>query len=115
MDGCFKLYELMRERGHAPSQVTYGILLDGCISDNQVDRAAKVFDTMTEEGCPMNTVLYTTLIKGFAREQKVDEAMRIYNKMSTDRNVKPDLITYSILLKANCDAGRMEKSLELLD
>lgn len=63
----------------------------------------------------MNTVLYTTLIKGFAREEKVDEAMRIYEKMSADKNVKPDLITYSILLKANCDAGRMEKSLELLD
>lgn len=115
MDECFRLYNLMQELGLQPSQVTYGILLDGCNNNNQIDRAAKIFDIMAEKGCPMNTVLYTTLIKGFAREEKVDAAMRIYQQMIVDKNVKPDLITYSILLKANCDAGRMEKSLELLD
>lgn len=115
MDCCFKLYELMRERGIIPSQVTYGILLDGYISDNEIDGAAKVFDIMTEEGCPMNTVLYTTLIKGFAREGKVDEAMRVYGKMSGDKHVAPDLITFSILSKANCDVGRLEVALALLN
>jgi len=114
MDECFKLYELMRERGINPSPVTYGILLDGCINNKQVDRAAQVFDTMTKEGCQMNTILYTTLIKGFAREGKVDDAMRIYEHMSSDKGVAPDVITFSVLLKANCDADRLEKSLDLL-
>eukprot|EP00929_Paragymnodinium_shiwhaense_P008277 TRINITY_DN112225_c0_g1_i1.p1 TRINITY_DN112225_c0_g1~~TRINITY_DN112225_c0_g1_i1.p1 ORF type:complete len:665 (-),score=176.59 TRINITY_DN112225_c0_g1_i1:62-2056(-) len=115
MDECFKIYELMTERSLAPSQVTFGILLDGCINNNDVDRASQVFDIMTKDGCPMNTVLYTTLIKGFAREQKVGDAMRIYERMQRDRNVQPDLITFSILLKANCDAGRLDSALELLD
>lgn len=35
MDTCFELYELMRSRGLSPSQVTYGILLDGFINDNE--------------------------------------------------------------------------------
>ena len=46
------------------SQVTFGILLDGFINENQLDRAAQVFATMSSGGCAMNTVLYTTLIKG---------------------------------------------------
>lgn len=35
MDMCFELYQLMRSRGLSPSQVTYGILLDGFINDNE--------------------------------------------------------------------------------
>ena len=35
MDTCFELYKLMRSRGLTPSQVTYGILLDGFINDNE--------------------------------------------------------------------------------
>lgn len=115
IDECFRLYDFMQQRGLQPSQITYGILLEGCNTSNKVDLAANIFDAMATQGCPMNTVLYTTLIKGFAREGKVDCAMRIYQQMVEDKNVKPDLITYSILLKANCDAGRMEKSLELVD
>merc|ERR1719183_130682 len=108
MDECFKLSELLRERGHSPSPVTYGILLDGYINDNDVENAAKIFLIMQSSGCPMNTVLYTTLIKGFAREGKVDDAMRLYEQMASESGVTPDLVTYSILLKANCDAGQLE-------
>jgi len=115
MDDCFHVYEMLVERGIEASQVTYGILLDGCINNKQVDRAAKVFDIITEKGCPMNTVLYTTLVKGFAREGKVDEAMRIYEHMCNDKSAAADVITFSLLLKVNCDADRLEKALELLD
>eukprot|EP00927_Polykrikos_kofoidii_P065623 TRINITY_DN6135_c0_g2_i1.p1 TRINITY_DN6135_c0_g2~~TRINITY_DN6135_c0_g2_i1.p1 ORF type:complete len:618 (-),score=117.52 TRINITY_DN6135_c0_g2_i1:341-2194(-) len=114
MDECFHLFDLMRTRGLAPSQITYGVLLDGCISNNRADRALEVFDIMTSEGCPLNTVLYTTLIKGFAREGKVDQAMRVFEQMNDDGNVSPDLITFSIVLKANCDAGRLDAALDLL-
>eukprot|EP00438_Fugacium_kawagutii_P030164 Skav235186 [mRNA] locus=scaffold721:388470:397935:- [translate_table: standard] len=66
MDMCFELYEVMRSRGLSPSQVTYGILLDGFINDNEAGPAV---------------VLYTTLIKGFARAGQVDQAMQIYEEM----------------------------------
>jgi pentatricopeptide repeat protein len=112
---CFELYELMRKRGLTPSQVTYGILLDGCVNNNEVEKAAGVFDLMKREGCPMNTVLYTTMIKGFAREQKLDEAMRVFRHMQDEKDITPDLITFSILLKANFDAGRLEDALKLVD
>jgi len=114
MDECFTLYMSMKERGLEPSQVTYGILLDGYINDCQVDKAAEVFDILTKEGCPMNTVLYTTLIKGFAREGKVDDAMRVFRCMISGTAGAPDLVTFSILLKANCDVGNLEVAFGLL-
>lgn len=115
MDRCFELYEHMRRQGIEPSQVTYGILLDGCINDNRVDRAAEVYERMVHEGCPMNTVLYTTLIKGFARAGQVDQAMRVYRQMRAEGSVPPDLITFSILIKANCDSSRLDTALKLLE
>eukprot|EP00928_Gymnodinium_smaydae_P039640 TRINITY_DN27036_c0_g2_i1.p1 TRINITY_DN27036_c0_g2~~TRINITY_DN27036_c0_g2_i1.p1 ORF type:complete len:739 (+),score=198.35 TRINITY_DN27036_c0_g2_i1:226-2217(+) len=115
LDECFRLFGLMKERDLTPSQVTYGILLDGCINGCQVDKASDVFDIMLKNECPMNTVLYTTLIKGFAREGKVDEAMRVYGQMQKDSTVQPDLITFSVLMKANCDANRLDEAFGLLD
>jgi len=117
MEQCFELYEHMRERGIAPSQVTYGILLDGCINEKQMDKAVDVFNIMTKEGCVMNTVLYTTLIKGFARACQVEQAMKVYERMLEDgvQGVTPDLITFSILIKANCDAGLIGEAMMLLE
>jgi len=112
---CLQSVEHMRARNITPSQVTYGILLDCCINENDVDRAAQVFNEMTSSGCVLNTVLCTTLIKGFARAEQVDKAMHVYEKMCSDgdRGMKPDLITFSILIKANCDAGHLDVALDL--
>merc|ERR1719356_2007406 len=110
---CFELFELMRQRGVEPTQVTYGILLDCCINENQVAKAVDVFELMKANGCVMNTVLYTTLIKGFARDGQVDKAMEVYERMRSERTIPPDLITFSILIKANCDSGRLHAALRL--
>jgi pentatricopeptide repeat protein len=103
----------MRTRGIKPSQVTYWILLDGCINENHIDCAAVVADCMAREGCEMKTVMCTTLIKGFARAGQLERAMKVYEQMRTRRG--PDLITFSILIKANCDSSQMEDALILFE
>lgn len=115
IEDCFKLLQDMRSKGISCSQVTYGILLDCCINENQVDRAMKIVNDMTEAGCQMNTVLCTTLIKGLARAGDLQKAMKMYKLMRTDRGMSPDLITFSILIKANCDSGGLEDALKLLE
>jgi pentatricopeptide repeat protein len=115
MPECFQIFERLKSKGVTASQVTYGILLDGYINENQLDKAAEIFNRMIEEGGTMNTVLFTTLIKGFARAGEVDQAMKVYEQMRTERNVTPDLITFSILIKANCDADRLEEALKLME
>lgn len=114
MQSCLEVFELMLSRNIAASQVTYGIILDGFINDGQAEKAAEIFEIMKRKGCQMNTVLCTTLIKGFARNGQVDASMQIYRQMLSEPGPKPDLITYSVLIKANCDAGKMEQALKLL-
>mmetsp|Transcript_34963 Transcript_34963/g.63845 ORF Transcript_34963/g.63845 Transcript_34963/m.63845 type:complete len:630 (-) Transcript_34963:35-1924(-) len=113
MDRCFEIFEEMRTKGIKPSEVTYGILLDGCVNLDMTDKAADIFEMMKQEGCPMNCVLYTTLMKGFARAGKLDQAMKVYEQMKEAHLL--DVITFSILIKASCDAGRLEAGLQLLE
>lgn len=115
VEQCYEVFERLQAKNVTPSQVTYGILLDGFINQNQLERAAEIFNTMISNGGAMNTVLFTTLIKGFARAGEVDQAMKVYEQMRTERNVTPDLITFSILIKANCDSDRLEEALKLLE
>lgn len=117
LEQCFELFRHMRSRNIKPSQVSYGILLDCCINEKKMDQAVEVFNEMTAQGLVMNTVLYTTLIKGFARAEQVNQAMSVYKQMREvgGKSVSPDLITFSILIKANCDAGRLEDALGLLN
>jgi len=115
IEDCFALFDKLHKMDISPSQVTYGILLDCCINENQVERAMEVFNNMTKGGCPLNTILYTMLIKGFTRSGDVEQAMNVYRQMKTERSIAPDLITFSILIKANCDSDRPKIALQLLE
>jgi len=72
----------------------------------------------------MNTVLYTTFMKGFVRMQMLDKAMELYQQMRNASQSgpdeegndppKPDIILYSVLIKANCDQRMLEPALHLV-
>jgi pentatricopeptide repeat protein len=114
MDRCVEVFDHLKSRGITASEVTYGILLDGFVNENEMERAAEVFNTMVSEGGTVNTILFTTMIKGFTRAGNVDNAMKVYEQMLGHRSLTPDLITFSLLIKANCDADRLEQALMLL-
>mmetsp|Transcript_2052 Transcript_2052/g.5203 ORF Transcript_2052/g.5203 Transcript_2052/m.5203 type:complete len:731 (+) Transcript_2052:167-2359(+) len=115
VDEMFELIESMKQRGVAATQVTYGILLDTCVTRGDLERAAIVFQEMISGGCKMNTVLYTTLIKGFAKADRIQKAMEVYQHMRSQGGIKPDTITFSVLIKAHSDAGMMKGAVELLE
>lgn len=115
LEEVLRLHERMQERGVEATQVTFGILLDACVSRGDLENAAAVFQDMITRGCPMNTVLYTTLIKGLARAGRVDKAMEVYTHMREQSSVNPDTILFSVLIKANCDSGRIACALQLFE
>jgi pentatricopeptide repeat protein len=121
---CFALIKSMQGQGIKSDEVTYSTLLDACVAENDFDSATAVIDNFITSGCVMNTVLYTTFMKGFVRMQMLDKAMELYNQMrnasqsGTDEDgnepPKPDLILYSVLIKANCDQRMLEPALHLV-
>lgn len=112
---AFALLTHMRSKNIASTQVTYGILLDCCINENQMDKALQVFSDMVAAGCQLNTIIFTTMIKGFARAGEFDKATEMYRQMKNDFGIMPDLVTFSILVKAKCDNCKLDEALALLE
>jgi len=113
---CFVILDEIQALDLAADDVTYSTLLDVCIDREEHERASVALDRMCESGVTMNCVLLTTLMKGFIRSKHLDKAMALFDTMrSTESQVKPDMITYSMLIKAQCDIGDMGQALQILE
>lgn len=114
--GCFAMLEEICKSDIEADDVTYSTILDVCIDENENQLASEALDKMCASGVKMNCVLLTTLMKGFIRSKHLDMAMNLYESMCTQTaQVKPDMITYSMLIKAQCDAGDMGRALQILE
>jgi pentatricopeptide repeat protein len=79
--------------------------------------ANKVVDLLVRGDRPVDTVMCTLFIKGFVRAQKLPKAMELYEEMKS-RNCagsRPDIVTYSVLIKAFVDTHDLERALLLVE
>lgn len=112
---CFECLHDMRSHGLEPDDVTFGSLLDVCIADNDISKAHTVIDTLMRGDRPMDTVMCTLFIKGFVRVGNLAKAMELYGHMKLHEDAKPDIVTYSVLIKALVEDRDMEKALHLVE
>jgi len=113
---CFRVLNEITEAKLDPDDVSFSTLLDVCIDEEEHHLASLALEQMCESGVTMNCVLLTTLMKGFIRSKHLDKAMQLFDNMRGESSqVKPDMITYSMLIKAQCDAGDMSKALQILE
>lgn len=112
---CFAQYTEMRRADVMPTEMTFGILLDACIDDKQMEHARRVFTDLRDSGLPLNVILYTTFIKGLVNAGELTEAMAILDEMCDKATAKPDLVTFSTLVKAHASAGNVADCARLLE
>jgi len=113
---CFSVLAEIQKMKLEPDDVTFSTLLDICINEEELQLASVALQQLCNSGVKMNCVLLTTLMKGFIRSNHVDKAMQLYETMeSGSSQVKPDMITYSVLIRAHCDNGNMAVALQILE
>jgi len=112
---CFDVLQDMRSHGLEPDDVTFGSLLDVCIADNDINKAHTVIETLMNGDRPMDTVMCTLFIKGFVRVGNLTKALELYEHMKTHEDAQPDLVTYSVLVKALVESRNMERALLLVE
>jgi pentatricopeptide repeat protein len=111
---CFELRDEMLAKGLEPSEVTFGILLDTCVAHRQLDRAREVFGELASSGLQLNVVHCTSFMKVLISANRLDEAAAVLREMIVSPGVKPDLITYSTMVKAYADNGDSAAALKIL-
>jgi len=111
---CFDLHTEMKAKHVEASEVTFGILLDACVDAKELECAKKVFDDLCASGLQLNVVHCTTFIKSLLGADKLDEAATVLREMANSSGVKPDLISYSTVVKAYANAGDVLSAVKIL-
>jgi len=113
---CFSLLDEIRQAEIQPDDVTFSTLLDVCIEQNEHQLAQVALEQMLGENIKLNCVLLTTLLKGFVRSKRLDMAMKLYQSMyERECESRPDMVTYSLLIKAHCDVQDMGTALSIFE
>merc|ERR1719491_67395 len=114
---CFDCLHELREHNLEPDDVTFGTLLDMCIADNDMSAAKRVVDLLVRGDRPVDAVMCTLFIKALVRAQRLPKAMELYEEMKkrTCEGAKPDIVTYSVLIKAFVDTHDLERALLVVE
>merc|ERR1740117_2509468 len=79
-----------------------------------MDRALAVYEEIRNEKVELSIVMYNTLIDACARCGRMEQLENILSDMKTNR-VKPNVITYSTMLKGHCQNGDIQTAFLILE
>jgi len=112
---CFDCLHEMRSKGLEPDDITFGTLLDVCIAGSNIGGAHQVVDLLVDSDHRMDTAMCTLFVKGLVRANCLPKAMELYAEMRKREGTSPDIVTYSVLIKACVDGHDLDGALSLVE
>jgi pentatricopeptide repeat protein len=113
LDGCARkgLYDRgmstlkqMDEAGVRPSNFTLSVLVKLANRGKKLDKAFELVDEITNKyGFRANVHVFANLVQACVNHRDLPRALRVLERMIQDR-VRPDIRTYSLLIRAFVDA-----------
>lgn len=114
-DSALKVFELMREqlwyRPNSDIYIKLIVMLGKC---KQPQKAHELFVAMADEGCVIDHGAYTALLSAYSRSCQFDEAFSLLEHMKNSTDCRPDVYTYSILIKSCLQVFAFDKVRMLL-
>lgn len=111
----FQVFELLREqlwyRPNSGMYIKLIVMLGKC---KQPEKAHSLFQAMIDEGCGVNHESYTALLSAYSRSGLFDKAFSLLEEMKNSPDCKPDVYTYSILIKSCVQVYAFDKVDSLL-
>lgn len=114
-DQALQVFDAMSAEGMVPNAVIYTSLIRGFARAGQPLKALDFYRQMRERGVEATTVTFNSILDIIARQlSKPEELSAVIDDMR-NAEVAPDVITYSILIKASCNAGNLNNALVLFE
>ncbi|CAN6679340.1 unnamed protein product [Malus baccata var. baccata] len=101
------MFRNMLFRGFVPDVVTYNSLINGCCKTYRIERALELFEDMNKRGCTPNRVTYDSFIRYYAAVNEIDKAVEMLWKMQNLKHGMPTSSSYTPIIHALCEAGRI--------
>ncbi|XVF76510.1 hypothetical protein PTKIN_Ptkin13bG0271800 [Pterospermum kingtungense] len=96
-----RMLEAMRhqdDKASHPDHVTYTTVVSAFVKAGLMDRAREVLAEMTRIRVPANRITYNILLKGYCQQLQTDKAKELLREMADDAGIKPDVVSYNILI-----------------
>jgi len=115
MDHAMRVFDEMTPDNCKPNTVIYTSLIRGFARFQQPDRALALYKNMQKRGVECSSLTFNSVLDVVARHIPDPEEMTTVLNDMTAAGIKPDIVTYSILIKASCTAGNLENAMSLFD
>jgi len=103
----------MAEEGIRPNAVIYTSLIRGFAHATQPYKALEIYRRMRREGIQPTPVTFNSVLDVIARQLSETALLQEVIDDMCNANITPDVVTYSILMKASCSAGNVNNALTL--
>ncbi|XAR66346.1 hypothetical protein NMG60_11012539 [Bertholletia excelsa] len=77
--------------------------------------AQKLFDEMPQLNCQRTVKSFNALLSACTNTKKPDKVTEIFTEIPKKLSIKPDNISYNIVIKALCEVGSFDSALSVVD
>jgi len=96
-----------------PNTVICAIVLKGFASSNRPEQAMELWREIRSKGMKINLVAYNSLLDAQARAGNTDDVCEVLQTMASEGTC-PDSITHSVIVKAYCVKGQLDKAIKAM-
>ncbi|XP_010467542.1 PREDICTED: pentatricopeptide repeat-containing protein At2g17670-like [Camelina sativa] len=110
-----RVLNLMVNSGCEPDHVTTDIVVRSLCETGRVDEAKDLMKELTEKHSPPDTYTYNFLLKYMCKSKSLGVVYEFVDEMRESFGVKPDLVSFTILIDNVCNSKNLREAMFLVD
>ncbi|XP_039161679.1 pentatricopeptide repeat-containing protein At2g17670 isoform X1 [Eucalyptus grandis] len=109
-----QVLNLMVNRGVAPNQATADVAVRSLCSSGREDEAVELIRELSSKQSPPDTYTYNFVVKHLCKTRALGTAYNFIDEMRESLGVKPNLVTYTILIDNVCNTKNLREAMRLV-
>ncbi|CAK9065727.1 unnamed protein product [Durusdinium trenchii] len=112
---CLDAVRDLIEHGLQPDDITLGALMEACVAESDHALAQQIGDVLISSGREVKPPMCNLFIRGLVKAGGIWKALALYEAMKKQQVRFPDIVLFSVLIKALVGQNALAKALELVE